>query len=61
MLSRFSNPHIKDTLLRLAEDGSQKLQTTMRAVLLEKLGSGGEDGGRLPYPPPLLNREGGRD
>mmetsp|Transcript_32901 Transcript_32901/g.106384 ORF Transcript_32901/g.106384 Transcript_32901/m.106384 type:complete len:530 (+) Transcript_32901:63-1652(+) len=35
LLDRFSNPHIEDTLLRLAEDGSQKLQTTMRPVLLD--------------------------
>lgn len=40
LVDRFSNPHIKDTLLRLAEDGSQKLQTTMRPVLLEKVASG---------------------
>ena len=37
LLERFSNPHIKDTVLRLAEDGSQKLQTTMRPVLLEQV------------------------
>ena len=32
--------HIRDTVLRLAEDGSQKLQTTMRDVLLEQLAAG---------------------
>ena len=42
LLDRFSNPHIDDTLLRLAEDGSQKLQTTMRPVLLDQLESGAE-------------------
>ena len=40
LIERFANPHIKDTLLRLAEDGSQKLQTTMRDVLLEQLDAG---------------------
>jgi mannitol-1-phosphate/altronate dehydrogenase len=40
LLERFSNPHIKDTVLRLAEDGSQKLQTTMRPVLLEQIAAG---------------------
>ena len=40
LIERFSNVHIKDTLLRLAEDGSQKLQTTMRDVLLEQLAAG---------------------
>ena len=37
LIERFSNVHIRDTVLRLAEDGSQKLQTTMRDVLLEQL------------------------
>jgi mannitol-1-phosphate/altronate dehydrogenase len=40
LLDRFSNPHIEDTLLRLAEDGSQKLQTTMRPVLLDHFTAG---------------------
>ena len=40
LLDRFSNPHIEDTLLRLAEDGSQKLQTTMRPVLLDHFSAG---------------------
>lgn len=30
LLKRFSNPYIKDTVQRLAEDGSNKLLTTMR-------------------------------
>jgi len=42
LLDRFSNPHIEDTLLRLAEDGSQKLQTTMRPVLLDHFSAGQE-------------------
>lgn len=37
LIDRFSNVYIKDTLLRLAEDGSQKLQNTMKPVLVEKL------------------------
>lgn len=40
VVSRFSNRAIEDTLLRLAEDGSQKLQTTMRPALLEQIGAG---------------------
>merc|ERR1711862_77073 len=40
LISRFSNPNIKDTLLRLAEDGSQKLKTTMVPVFLEKVAQG---------------------
>jgi mannitol 2-dehydrogenase len=40
LVRRFSNVHIKDTVLRLAEDGSQKLQTTMRPVLLDHIASG---------------------
>jgi mannitol 2-dehydrogenase len=40
LIERFSNVHIRDTVLRLAEDGSQKLQTTMRDVLLEQLAAG---------------------
>mmetsp|Transcript_23317 Transcript_23317/g.30297 ORF Transcript_23317/g.30297 Transcript_23317/m.30297 type:complete len:776 (-) Transcript_23317:305-2632(-) len=35
LAARFSNPYIKDKLLRLAEDGSQKLVTTMRDPMLE--------------------------
>jgi mannitol 2-dehydrogenase len=35
LVSRFSNPHIKDQVQRLAEDGSQKLLTTMRDPMLE--------------------------
>jgi len=37
---RFSNPYIKDTLQRLAEDGSQKLVTTMRDAALQNAGAG---------------------
>jgi len=40
LVRRFSNVHIKDTVLRLAEDGSQKLQTTMRPVLLDQIARG---------------------
>ena len=32
LLVRFGNTAIRDTLLRLAEDGSSKLLTTMRSV-----------------------------
>lgn len=37
LIQRFSNPYIKDTLQRLAEDGSQKLVTTMKDAALENL------------------------
>ena len=37
---RFSNPYIKDTLQRLAEDGSQKLVTTMRDAANENSAAG---------------------
>merc|ERR1719230_1666787 len=40
LIKRFSNPYIKDTLLRLAEDGSQKLVTTMRDSTLENAAAG---------------------
>jgi len=40
LVRRFSNVHIKDTVLRLAEDGSQKLQTTMRPVWLDQIARG---------------------
>lgn len=41
---RFSNPYIKDTLQRLAEDGSQKLVTTMRDPAIENIEAGREIG-----------------
>jgi mannitol-1-phosphate/altronate dehydrogenase len=40
LAKRFSNPYIKDTLQRLAEDGSQKLVTTMRDAALENAEAG---------------------
>jgi mannitol-1-phosphate/altronate dehydrogenase len=40
LLERFSNPYIKDKLLRLAEDGSKKMQNTMRDAVLELCDSG---------------------
>jgi len=40
LVQRFSNPYIKDTLLRLAEDGSMKLVTTMRDAALENVKAG---------------------
>ncbi|CAN0117490.1 unnamed protein product [Heterosigma akashiwo] len=40
LFDRFSNPYIKDKLLRLAEDGSQKLVTTMRDPMLELAAQG---------------------
>ncbi|KAG5191058.1 mannitol dehydrogenase rossman domain family [Tribonema minus] len=35
LIERFSNPYIKDKLMRLAEDGSKKMQNTMRDAILE--------------------------
>jgi len=40
LLKRFSNPYIKDTLQRLAEDGSMKLCTTLRDAALENAEAG---------------------
>lgn len=40
LVKRFSNPYIKDMLQRLAEDGSQKLVTTMRDAALENQKAG---------------------
>jgi len=40
LVKRFSNPYIKDTLQRLAEDGSQKLVTTMRDAALDNASQG---------------------
>eukprot|EP01001_Neometanema_parovale_P005669 NODE_2085_length_1515_cov_131.971264_g1984_i0.p1 GENE.NODE_2085_length_1515_cov_131.971264_g1984_i0~~NODE_2085_length_1515_cov_131.971264_g1984_i0.p1 ORF type:complete len:331 (-),score=77.68 NODE_2085_length_1515_cov_131.971264_g1984_i0:523-1419(-) len=40
LLGRFANPFIKDTLARLAEDGSKKLGTTMREPILELTAQG---------------------
>jgi len=40
LFDRFSNPYIKDKLMRLAEDGSQKLVTTMRDPMLELAAQG---------------------
>jgi len=40
LTKRFSNPYTKDMLQRLAEDGSQKLVTTMRDAALENQGAG---------------------
>lgn len=34
LLERFSNPYIKDKLQRLAEDGSKKMQNTMRDAIV---------------------------
>jgi mannitol-1-phosphate/altronate dehydrogenase len=39
-LKRFCNPYIKDTLARLAEDGSMKLVTTMRDAALDNARAG---------------------
>lgn len=40
LVKRFSNPFIKDSLQRLAEDGSMKLVTTMRDAALENAKAG---------------------
>jgi len=39
LAQRFSNSYIKDMVQRLAEDGSQKLQTTMQEAMLELVDS----------------------
>lgn len=40
LLKRFANPHSKDELIRLAEDGSLKLATTLRDAALENARAG---------------------
>eukprot|EP00959_Pyramimonas_sp_CCMP1952_P233291 4874964-Pyramimonas_sp.AAC.1 len=40
LVNRFSNSHIRDTLQRLAEDGSMKLYNTMRGPILDRLAAG---------------------
>ena len=40
LIKRFSNPFIKDMVQRLAEDGSNKLVTTMRDPALENAAAG---------------------
>lgn len=40
LVGRFSNVHIRDTLQRLAEDGSMKLYNTMRGPIMDRLAEG---------------------
>jgi mannitol 2-dehydrogenase len=42
LIARFSNPHIRDTLARLAFDGSERLPKWLLPVVRENLASGGE-------------------
>ena len=42
LLDRFSNPHIRDTLARLAFDGSERLPKWLLPVVRENLATGGE-------------------
>ena len=41
LIARFSNPHIRDTLARLAFDGSERLPKWLLPVVRENLASGG--------------------
>ena len=42
LIARFSNPHIRDTLARLAFDGSERLPKWLLPVVRENLATGGE-------------------
>ena len=42
LIDRFSNPHIRDTLARLAFDGSERLPKWLLPVVRDNLASGGE-------------------
>ena len=42
LIDRFSNPHIRDTLARLAFDGSERLPKWLLPVVRENLATGGE-------------------
>ena len=42
LIARFSNPHIRDTLARLAFDGSERLPKWLPSVIRENLATGGE-------------------
>ncbi|MGY1823984.1 mannitol dehydrogenase family protein [Geodermatophilus sp. SYSU D00079] len=42
LVDRFSNPHIRDTLARLAFDGSERLPKWLLPVVRENLATGGE-------------------
>ncbi|NEK56734.1 mannitol dehydrogenase family protein [Geodermatophilus sabuli] len=42
LVARFANPHIRDTLARLAVDGSERLPKWLLPVVRENLASGGE-------------------
>ncbi len=42
LIARFSNPHIRDTLARLAYDGSERLPKWLLPVVRENLATGGE-------------------
>src|SRR3712207_9113618 len=46
LIARFSNPHIRDTLARLAFDGSERLPKWLLPVVRDQLARGG--GGRRP-------------
>src|SRR3712207_7442439 len=42
LIARFSNPHIRDTLARLAFDGSERLPKWLIPVVQDNLANGGE-------------------
>lgn len=42
LIARFSNPHIRDTLARLAFDGSERLTKWLLPVVRDNLAAGGE-------------------
>src|SRR4051794_1844089 len=43
LIARFSNPHIRDTLARLAFDGSERLPKWLLPVIRDNLAPGGEE------------------